>query len=264
MVLFLGLGRMGLPMATHAIAKGIRIQGYDPMTERVAALKAAGGDPVENLNAALAQAELIVVVVGQEKEVETLFRGPGGINSAGRPGAVVLVVSTVDPTLIAKLGAEAAARGVKVLDTPVCRGEMGAETGTLLALVAGEEESYLNSLPVLRTFCSDVFYLGAQLGKAQVAKTVNNLIAWSALVATYEASRISEAWDIDWNALRKFLEISSADNWSLRNWDRVSDMPWSKKDMSIALRIASSRGVEVPLCQEVERLVQTIPILRHG
>ncbi len=263
-VLFLGLGRMGLPMAGHAIRKGFEVHGFDPAALRRDALKALGGIPEEEVGQALAAAERIVIMVGQESEVDALFRARDGIFDCARKGAVVLVSSTVSPTFIAGLGAQAAHAGIQLLDAPLCRAEMAAQSGTLLALTSGTSGSHDAAVPLLKSYCSDIFFVGHELGMAQVAKSVNNMILWATVVANYEAFRLAEAWKLDVSTLREVLQTSSANNWSLRQWSKVHEMPWSIKDMDIALRIASEAGLTLPLSNLVKSLVPELPVLRHG
>jgi 3-hydroxyisobutyrate dehydrogenase-like beta-hydroxyacid dehydrogenase len=263
-VLFLGLGRMGLPMAGHAIRHGLAVAGYDPQPGPREALAAAGGRPVQDLGTALSRARQVVVVVGLEHQVEELFHGEAGILACCRPGTLVLQVSTVDPARVEALGAEAERRRIRLLDTPVCRAEMGARAGTLLALVAGEHAAYLAAQAVLGTFCSDIFYVGPRLGAGQVAKSVNNSILWACAVANFEGLRLAEGWQIDTELLRRALVTSSADNWSLRMWEHVGEMPWAIKDMEILERIARNAAVPMPLAKRVRELVVDLPVLHHA
>lgn len=263
-VLFLGLGRMGLPMARHAIRKGFDVHGFDPAALRRDELEALGGTPEGDIGQALAEADQIVIMVGQESEVGALFHGNDGIFARARKGTVVLVSSTVSPLFIAGLGAQAANAGIRLLDAPLCRAEMAAQSGTLLALTSGDSGSHDAAVPLLRSYCSDIFFVGHKLGMAQVAKAVNNMILWATVVANYEAFHLAEAWKLDVSALREVLKTSSADNWSLRQWNKVDEMPWSMKDMDIALRIASEASLTLPLSILVKSLVRELPVLRHG
>jgi len=262
--LFLGLGRMGLPMATHLVARGGRVMGYDPASGQRDTFAETGGEVTEDLAGALREARAVFVQVGKEEQVERLFRGKPGILSDCAEGTVVVQMSTIGPHLMEDLAHEAGDAGIPVLDAPVCRGEMGAREGSLLALVAGPQPALVQAEPLMRAFCADVAYLGERHGSAQVAKAVNNLILWAAIVADYEGLRLAEAWDLDGDKLREVLVTSSADNWGLRNWDHVHEMPWSIKDMRIVLDVADESGVALPLSGLLSQLVRTLEVLNHA
>lgn len=255
---------MGLPTAGFAIGKGFDVHGYDPVEQKRQELKALGGTPEAELGEALASADQVAVMVGQESEVDSLFRGEQGIFARCKKGTLVLVNSTVSPSFIAELGTHAAAAGIRILDAPLCRAEMAARSGTLLALTSGDSRDHQAASSLLGSFCSDIFYVGNCLGMAQVAKTVNNMILWATVVANYEAFRLAESWNLDITELRKVLQTSSADNWSLRKWEKVNEMPWSIKDMDIASRLAAQSGVHLPLSELVASLVANLPVLNHG
>ena len=264
MMLFLGLGRMGLPMAQHAVRAGFAVEGYDPKPERMHLFEIAGGKCVSNFSASLREAESVMIMTGSERQVEDLFGDPGGILESCRPGTLIAVISTVSPEIVSGLGRKAMEKRIRVVDAPVCRAEIGAVSGTLLAFLSGPKSDCDEAAQLMRPFSADIEYVGVRLGAAQVAKTVNNLILWACVVANYEAFSLATTWNLDLAALRRALATSTADNWSLRHWDKVGEWPWSIKDMDIALRTASDRGVTLPLCERVSELVRTIEVLNHG
>lgn len=262
--LFLGLGRMGLPMAGHMRKAGLTVRGYDPSPERMRLFEEAGGEAAGDLAKAIGSARSILVMVGSEQQVTSIFDTPDGIIANARYGTLILIVSTVGPTFIEALGARAAKHGLRVVDAPVCRAEMGAVKGTLLALLSGSRADRAEAEMLMRPFSSDIEHVGERLGAAQVAKTVNNLILWATVTANYEGFKLAESWGLDTAALRRALVTSSADNWSLRNWDRIGEMPWSIKDMEIALRTGREAGVAMPVSEEVNKDLRRIPLLNHA
>lgn len=262
--LILGLGRMGLPMAGHMRKSGLSVKGYDPQEERMRLFAETGGEVVEDIAGAIAAADAILVIVGSEKQVTDLFDGPSGLIANARPGTLALIISTVSPKFVHALGERAALSGIRVVDAPVCRAEMGAIAGTLLTLLSGPTADCAEAERLMRSFSADIENVGELLGAAQVAKTVNNMILWAAVAANYEGFLLAEKWGLDIAALRRALTTSSADNWSLRHWDRVGDMPWSLKDMEIALATGRELGVAMPLSETVNEELRTLPLLTHA
>lgn len=262
-VLVIGLGRMGMPIARHLIEHGFDVRGHDraaPAREQLVAL----GGVVADFPDDLGEADFVILMVGHEDQVEELLLQPGGLGGHVATQAVVMVMSTISPTRLERIAAQPAAQGLRILDVPVCRGDVGAVSGELLALVSGAEEDYAAARPLLATFCSDVFYLGPRLGVAQVAKSVNDMILWAAVVANYEGFELAESWGIDIEQLRSILAVSTGDNWSARNWERRGNWPWSIKDMRIFVELAAQRQLDVPVGRAVGAAVADLPILRHA
>lgn len=255
---------MGLPMAKHALRAGLHVSGYDVADDRMAHFATAGGQAVTDLPASIGEAEAVMIMTGSQVQVDELVRGSKGILNVARPGTLVMVISTVSPEYVYDLSGAADERGIKLVDAPVCRAEMGAVAGTLLAFLSGEKSACDAAAAFMRPFCSDIKHVGSRPGAAQVAKTINNLILWACVVASDEGLRLAETWQLDLASLRQALITSSADNWSLRHWDHIAEMRWSIKDMEIATRTSADAGLELPLTAKVAELVRTIPLLSHA
>jgi 3-hydroxyisobutyrate dehydrogenase-like beta-hydroxyacid dehydrogenase len=251
-------------MAQHALRAGIDVHGYDVAADRMLMFAEAGGCAVADLPAAIAKANAIMIMTGSQGQVSELFHGASGILASAKRGVLVMLISTVSPEFVSELSRIAAERGIRVVDAPVCRAEMGAIAGTLLAFLAGEVSACDEATKLMRPFCTDIENVGMRPGAAQVAKTINNLILWACVIANDEGLRLAERWQLDVDSLRRALLTSSADNWALRNWDRIAEMRWSIKDMEIAMEAGVDAGVELPLSARVAELVRVIPILCHA
>ena len=239
---FIGAGRMGLPMIGHVAAKGFEVLVHD--------IDAAKRGPVEAKKArwagsarALAGCEAILVCVGYDRELRALL-DPAGELAGLAQGAIIAVLSTVEPKTIVELAKEAAGRGVRVVDSTVCRGGKAADEGTLLCFVGGTPEELSRLAPVLSCFSADIVHTGPA-GTAQVAKAANNLVMWSCLIANHEALALAQRYGMDVEELREALKLSSADNYVLRNW-RVNTMAWAEDDLEIVQAMAAERGMALP------------------
>jgi 3-hydroxyisobutyrate dehydrogenase len=141
---------------------------------------------------------------------------------------------------------------------------MGAVSGTLLAFLAGAADDCREAKALVEPYSSDIEVVGVRLGAAQTAKTVNNMILWACAMANEEGLRLAESWNLDLTALQRALVTSSADNWCLRHWHRIREMPWSIKDMDIALETAERAQVVLPLARKISEMVRTTSILSHA
>ena len=255
----LGLGKMGNPMARHLLARGFKVTGCDPAAAARDAAKSLGvriaGSPRDVAQAA----ELVIIVVGFETEVEDVLFGGDGILAGAKPGLIVALASTVAPRYAKRLDARLKDRQVTLLDIPLARGEPAAEAGKLLIYGAGDEAAFEACRPAFATFASDIFRLGPA-GAGQVGKMVNNLILWACTAANDEGLRLGEALGVDPEKLRAALHHGSAQNWSLDSGAGNRPMPWAEKDMSIVLHEADLARLSLPLCGTVKEVIKGLKI----
>ena len=132
-----GLGEIGLPMASRLVQAGWRVVGYDVQRKALEQAVAAGvqraGSPAE---VARAVDRTIVSVVRTLPQTEAVLFGADGLVSANRPTLDVAVMSTLNPAAMAKLAERAAGHGLTLVDAPVSGGRAGAEAGTLAIMLA--------------------------------------------------------------------------------------------------------------------------------
>src|SRR6266511_4525758 len=170
----IGAGRMGLPIIGHLVRKGFDVRACDIDAGKRGAVEAKGARWEADASALASDADAILVCVGYDRDVQALLE-PGGPLRAARADAIVAILSTVLPKTVQRLAHDAAASGIHVIDSTVCRGGEAADLGTLLSFVGGPPEVVVQITPVLRAYSSDVVHTGG-VGTAQVAKAVNNLI----------------------------------------------------------------------------------------
>jgi 3-hydroxyisobutyrate dehydrogenase-like beta-hydroxyacid dehydrogenase len=260
----LGLGKMGAPMARHLIAKGYHVTGYDPVDAAQASAAALGVSMLDSPREVARAADVVLVVVGFEHEVETAVCGANGIVEGARPGLIVAIGSTVGPRYARRLAMRLKERAIVLLDIPLARGEKAAVAGELLIYGAGDEAAFETCRPAFSAFASDIFHLGPA-GAGQVGKMVNNLLLWACTSANDEGLRLGEALGVSAERLRAALRAGSGRNWALDNRAELSGMPWAEKDMSIVLHEADLARLSLPLCGTVKETIKDLKIrLGHG
>ncbi len=256
----IGAGRMGLPIIGHLSRRGFAVLVSDLDPRKQAAAEAAGGRWAADLATLAADAEVILVCVGYDREVRELL-GPDGALRQAQPGAIVAILSTVSPQTVQQLAADAEPAGLHVIDSTVCRGGDAADEGTLLSFVGGEAAVVERIRPVLGAYSSDVVHTGA-VGSAQVAKAVNNLILWACLVADHEGLALAQAHGLDPEVLRQALMTSSCTNGPLDRWGKQS-MAWAEDDMAIVAEMAEQAGIGLPLCGLVREVCRPLRPRRY-
>lgn len=256
-----GLGKMGLPIGRHMMAKGLNVYGYDPESSARANAERLGVRVVSSPRALAEASELVVVLVGFASQVEAVMFEHDGVLAGARPGLIIGMGSTVAPTYARGLVARTQAHDIHLLDMPLARGEKAAEDGDLLVLCGGDHDVFRRCLPVLETFASSVFHLG-EFGAGQVSKMVNNLILWASMAANDEGLRLAERLGVPPDTLRQALSLSSAQNWALSTRAEDRPIPWAEKDMSIVLHEADLARISLPLCGTAKEVIKELKIRR--
>src|ERR1044071_576149 len=130
MIGFIGLGNMGAPMAANLLKAQHRITGYDIVAASRSALAEKGGHEAAGIADAAAAGDIVITMTPAGPEGREVYFGPNGVLAHAKPGALLIDCSTIDVETARAVAAEAAARGLQMLDAPVSGGTIGAAAGT--------------------------------------------------------------------------------------------------------------------------------------
>jgi len=249
-----GAGRMGLAMLGHLVRRGYSVAACDISGAQTEKARALGAEIAATPAELGRMAGFVIIGVGYDEEVNDVVMGPDGVLATLSAGAVVAVCSTVAPSTVKAIDRAAAAKGIAVLDAPICRGRFAADAGTLLALLGGPEAVVERARPVFSCFCSDIAHLG-EVGHGQVGKAMNNFLLWVNGVALIEAGRLAASTGIDLARLRDALLISSGNSAALQDWEMIT-FTWALKDMQIVSAMADEAGLSLPVAGVIRELVK--------
>ena len=211
-VAVLGLGAMGLPMATRLAACGFEVAAFDVAAERVGLAVAAGAVAAASPAAAAEAADVVLVGVRDGAQLEAALFADDGAAATLAPGAVVVVTSTVGAEAVQ----EAADRlDAAVVDAPVSGGPVRAGEGTLLIMVGGAGDDVAAARPVLDALASTVTVAGPRVGDGQLLKTVNQLLCGVHTAAAAEALALAHALGLDLDATIDVLGRGAAASFML-------------------------------------------------
>jgi 3-hydroxyisobutyrate dehydrogenase len=233
-----GAGRMGLPIIGHVVRKGFRTFATDLDSKKKAEVESKQAVWTPDAGALARESDIVLVCVGFDHEVRELLEK----NHEALQGSIVAILSTIHPKTVKRFAD--AAKGFHVIDSTVCRGGDAADKGTLLSFVGGPKHVVERITPVLKAYSSDVVHTG-DVGSAQVAKAVNNLIMWACLVADHEGLALAQRYGVDVEMLRQALGLSSAANAALEKWG-TQTMAWADDDMAIVAEMAAECGLKLP------------------
>ncbi len=203
----IGLGRMGGPLVGHAVRAGIDVSAYDVSESALHAAAAAGAKVASSPAAAAEGADVVALVVFDDRQVRDVLIGAGGVLQALRAGAVVAVHTTTSLQTILDLAAEAAAAEVEVLDAGISGGEPGAQAGTLVTLVGGSAAAVGRARPLMDSYSKEVVHAGP-LGAGMTLKLARNAAGYALMVAAQEAMELAATAAIDPEVVRHVLEAT--------------------------------------------------------
>jgi 3-hydroxyisobutyrate dehydrogenase-like beta-hydroxyacid dehydrogenase len=203
----IGLGRMGGPMAGHAVDAGHDVVVYDVANEAVATSVAQGTTAAASPGEAATGAACVSIVVFDDAQVLSVLDGPDGVLAALQPGAVVTIHTTVTLDTIHAAAALGAACGVAVLDAGISGGEEGAGKGTLVTMLGGPAEAVEHARPALMSFSKEVLHAGP-LGAGMALKLARNAAGYIMMAAAHEAMELAHHSGVDLNMLQHTIEAT--------------------------------------------------------
>jgi 2-hydroxy-3-oxopropionate reductase len=261
-VAFIGLGIMGMPMAGHLARAGHTVTGFNrhPSYE---ALEAAGGTAAASLAEAVADADVVCVMVPDSPDVREVLEGDGGVFDSAKPGTLVIDFSSIRPDVTVELAQSAKERGFRLIDAPVSGGEKGAKDAVLSIMVGGDPADVEEARPLLETVGKTVVHVGGN-GSGQTVKAANQLIVATNIQALAEAVVFLKAYGVDLDAALEVLggglAGSAVLNQKKQNMINGTFEPGFRidlhhKDMGIVTSAAREAGVVVPVAAQVAQLM---------
>ncbi len=257
---FLGLGRMGAPMAANLLKAGHDLWVHDVSEDAVAALVHQGAEAAGHAATLGRQCEVVFTSLPTPQVVREATLGPDSIFTRGQP-RVFCDLSTSGPQLAQEISAALTPRGVACFDAPVSGGIKGAQEGTISIMVGGPEAEYTAILEPLLKAIGKPTHMGEAPGAGQTMKLVNNLLGAVAIAVTAEGMAFGIKRGLDparmIDVLNQSTGINSAtrDKWPRAVLPRTFDFGFaaalSLKDTKLLLDEAEAAGVPLPLGQIV-------------
>lgn len=262
----LGLGAMGLPMATR-LAERYGVRGYDISRERLSLAERAGIAAVNSAREAAAGADVVLLAVRNRVQLDDALYGADGVVTVLKPGAVIVLTSTVGIDAVREVGAQLAEAKLHLVDAPISGGPIRAGKGDLLVTVGADDAAYDAALPVLEQLSSTLVRIGPKAGDGQAMKTVNQLLCGVHIAAAGEALALADALGLDPATALKTLTAGAAASFMLGDrgprmleaYDEGGAEVKSRldifvKDMGIVNSAARAAGLATPIAAAAEAL----------
>lgn len=216
-VAFIGLGNMGLPMALNLTKAGHSVNGWDVSTAGREGAARAGLALAQSQAASLEGAEIVVTMLPSGPIVRDVYLGERGILAHVAPGTLLVDCSTIDVASARLVAAEAAKRGLDMVDAPVSGGVTGAQAASLTFMVGGTEAGFAASEPLLGDMGKKLVHAGPS-GAGQAAKICNNMMLAISMIGTCEAFCIADGLGLDRQKLFEIAAASSGQSWALTSY----------------------------------------------
>jgi len=208
---FIGLGRMGRPMALRLVGGGFDVICHDTLATARAPLVAAGACAAGSVAEVGRGAGIVVTMLPDGQAVREVVLGEGGLAGAMADGGVIVDMSSSEPMGTRSLGGELANIGLSLVDAPVSGGVKKAEDGTLTIMAGGAEADIARARPALEAMGGRIFRTGDP-GSGHAVKALNNFVSAAGLAASCEAALVARAFGIDPETLVDVLNSSTGRN----------------------------------------------------
>lgn len=250
---FVGLGSMGLGMATSLVRAGHEVRGHDPDASRVEMFVAAGGMAAGD---STAPADALVSAVLNAEQTRSVLSDANGAIARLRNGGVILSCATVSPDFAKEMEAQATTAGHLYLDAPISGGAIKAAAGQLSIMASGSSQAFDAAAPALDAMAETVHRLGDSAGAGSAMKAVNQLLAGVHIAAMGEAMAFGASQGLTPQQVLNVVSVSAGTSWMFENRGahvvEADYGPRSKvdiwlKDLGIVTDIAASSGLPVPV-----------------
>jgi 3-hydroxyisobutyrate dehydrogenase-like beta-hydroxyacid dehydrogenase len=261
---FIGVGRMGQPMASRLLAAGYPVVAYDIQGQALSAIANKGAATASSPAEVASRAEVVMTSLPMPAVVEEVALGKDGV-AAGSRVKTFVDLSTTGPRVAKAIAAGLAERGITAIDAPVSGGVAGAVKGTLAVMTSGPKDICESLRPALEAI-GKFFYIGSEPGMGQMMKLLNNLLSATNIAATSEAVVCGVKAGLDPHVMIDVINASSGRNTASedkfprailpRSFDMGFAMALMTKDVKLCMDEAEAQGVPMWIGQAVKQVWQ--------
>jgi len=266
MIALIGAGAMGGAIGARLLSTGTRLAVHDLDPAKVAALVAQGAAAAASGAEAARGTRAVILSLNAAHIVRAAVFGPGGVAEGAAPGTLVLDMSSIDPEATKALAADASARGLRWVDSPLSGGIPKAATGELTLMQGGAPDDVAAAQSILAGVAANQTRMGGP-GAGQTTKLINQVLCGLGFLAVAEATALAEAAGVDVAMIPQALRGGRADSailqeymprFAARDYRRTGRIDNMVKDLNGAADLARLTHTAMPLtalCAEVHRML---------
>ncbi|MCA0150437.1 NAD(P)-dependent oxidoreductase [Rossellomorea vietnamensis] len=265
---FIGLGKMGSGLAKNLIRAGYEVILYDINPEAVKSVLKTGGRSATSPKEAASGTDAVFTSLPlPDHLIQLLIEGEKLLEDM-RPGAVLIDVSTIDPSTARRIAAEAEAHHVKFLACPLGKGPAQAEEGTEPIFVGGEKEVYEAYKSMLEKIGQPVTYLGG-VEQSTAFKLISNMVGMTNLAAVSEGFHLAVESGIDPTLFKELMHDTGADSAQLKlrgslmlneNYQPMFSVNLAEKDVRLGVKMAQENDTKAEFSQLALKYLQQAKI----
>ncbi|MEM3693182.1 MAG: NAD(P)-dependent oxidoreductase [Candidatus Bathyarchaeia archaeon] len=269
---FIGLGVMGMPMATNILKAGYPLTVWNRTREKMRGLVSMGALPGESPKDVAEKSDVVITMVADSPDVEQVILGPQGVIEGAHPGLIVVDMSTISPSVTRRIAKELEKKGIRMLDAPVSGGDVGAKQGTLSIMVGGPEDAFKECLPIFEVLGKRITYMGPS-GSGQITKLCNQVICALNIQAVCEGLMLAAKAGLDLEKMLNVVTGGAASSWMLsnlapkminRDFEPGFKISHQLKDLRHALSLAEDLKIPLPGTALVSQLFRIVEALGMG
>ena len=263
----IGLGAMGMGMAQSLRRAGHQVHVFDVRSEVAQKFAAEGGVACSSLADIAAVSDVLVSVVVNAAQIESVLFGDGSASSACvkhlKPGSVFVMCSTVDPAFSVRLEKTLNDQGLHYIDAPISGGAAKAASGQMTMMTAGTPAAYEKAEVFLNAMAAKVYKLGDSAGAGSKVKIINQLLAGVHIAAAAEAMALGLREGVDPEALYEVITHSAGNSWMFENrmahvlaadYTPLSAVDIFVKDLGLVLDMARASKFPLPLSSTAHQM----------
>ena len=269
---WIGLGKMGAPMAGNLVKAGVPLSVHNRTRKRTHDLEGAGAAIADSVAALAGSTDVVISMVSDDHALEAVSLGPDGAFAAMAPGAIFIDMSTVSPTASARIAEAAEAKGIAYLRAPVSGSVALAETATLTILVSGPRDAYDQCVALFEAMGAKNYHVGTG-EQARVLKLSLNMMVGITAAMMGEALAFGEGGGLDWEQMLEVIGNSAVASplvgykvgpLKARDFTPAFTASQMAKDFDLALAAAKDTNVPMPITALVRQFWTTMDATGKG
>ena len=254
-IAWIGLGKMGVPMAQSLLKKGYKVTVYNRTKEKGRPFAEAGCTVADSPKAAASGADVIISMIADDPAIAAVSYGPEGAFAGAKSGAIFIDMSTVSPAASMQVDAQAKAKKIAYLRAPVSGSTILAAAGNLTIFASGPKNAYDACADIFGSMGQKVFHVG--LGdEARYLKLVMNMMVGLTSAMAAEALTFGESGGMDWEQMIDIINASVVASPLLgykaallksRNFAPAFTVSQIAKDFDIMIDAGRAKNIPIPM-----------------
>lgn len=269
---FIGLGRMGMPMAANLLKAGYQLAAYDIVPEKTKLLREKGAKAAASCADVAKQSDVIISIVPDSPDVEAAVLGDAGVIHGIAKGKTVIEMSTIAPGVGRRVAAALAKQRVPMLDCPVSGGPQGAEAASLSIMCGGPKDVFDRCLPILQALGKTIVHFGDN-GSGYVAKLCNQVACVVTIQAVCETLSLAakagldvrKVWEVVGSGLAasRIMELHGA-KMLARDYAPGFTLALQEKDLRLVAAAADELEMPLPATAVIHQLIRSLSAKGHA